>query len=166
MKQLRAPHLAEAIRYAEETEADSGIEELQRLAARRFLDDLRSGRWDLRPGLAEFVIETMTGLFCFSQGERLDGTPLRGKPFELMPWHTFTIYNTCAFFLPGTQIRRFTEADLFAPRKTVKTTFGEGLRALVPEKRRQGEDGRRIPEAGHGGLRLADLQLQGSRLSC
>ena len=131
MKQLRAPHLAEAIRYAEETEADSGIEELQRLAARRFLDDLRSGRWDLRPGLAEFVIETMTGLFCFSQGERLDGTPLRGKPFELMPWHTFTIYNTCAFFLPGTQIRRFTEADLFAPRKTVKTTFGEGLQTAL-----------------------------------
>ena len=131
MSYLRAPHLAEAIRYAEETEADNGIEELQRLAARRFLDDLRSGRWDLRPGLAEFVIETMTGLFCFSQGERLDGTPLRGKPFELMPWHTFTIYNVCAFFLPGTQIRRFTEADLFAPRKTVKTTFGEGLQTAL-----------------------------------
>ena len=127
----RAPHLAEAIRYAEETEADSGIEVLQRLAARRFLDDLRSDRWDFRPGLAEFVIETMTGLFCFSQGERLDGTPLRGKPFELMPWHTFTIYNACAFFLPGTQIRRFTEADLFAPRKTVKTTFGEGLQTAL-----------------------------------
>ena len=127
----RAPHLAEAIRYAEATEADAGIEELQRLAARRFLDDLRGGRWDFRPGLAEFVIETMTGLFCFSQGERLDGTPLRGRPFELMPWHVFTIYNVCGFFLPGTQIRRFTEADLFAPRKTVKTTFGEGLQTAM-----------------------------------
>ena len=131
MKQLRAPHLAAAIRYAEETEADSGIEELQRLSARRFLDDLRSDRWDFRPGLAEFVIETMTGLFCFSQGERLDGTPLRGQPFELMPWHIFTIYNVAGFYLPGTTIRRFAEADLFAPRKTVKTTFGEGLQTSL-----------------------------------
>lgn len=130
-KAPRAPHLAAAIRYAEETEADSGLEELQRIAARRFLDDLRGGRFDFRPGLAEFVIETMTGLFCFSQGERLDGTPLRGQPFELMPWHLFTIYNVCGFFLPGTQVRRFAEADLFAPRKTVKTTFGEGLQTSL-----------------------------------
>ena len=131
MRQLRAPHLAAAIRYAEETEADSGIEELQRMGARRFLDDLRGGRFDFRPGLAEFVIETMTGLFCFSQGERLDGTPLRGQPFELMPWHIFTIYNVAGFYLPGTTIRRFAEADLFAPRKTVKTTFGEGLQTSL-----------------------------------
>ena len=130
-KAPRAPHLAAAIRYAEETEADSGLEELQRIAARRFLDDLRGGRFDFRPGLAEFVIETMTGLFCFSQGERLDGTPLRGQPFELMPWHLFTIYNVCGFFMPGTQVRRFAEADLFAPRKTVKTTFGEGLQTSL-----------------------------------
>ena len=127
----RAPHLAAAIRYAEETEADEDLELMQRLGARRFLDDLRGGRFDFRPGLAEFVIETMTGLFSFSQGERLDGSPLRGQPFELMPWHLFTIYNVCGFFLPGTQVRRFQEADLFAPRKTVKTTFGEGLQTAL-----------------------------------
>ena len=136
---IRAPHFAEVLCYAQETEADSGIEELQRLSARRFLDDLRSRRWDFDPTLPEFIIETMTGLFCFAQGERIDGTPLRGQPLELMPWHLFTIYNVAGFQMPGTTVRRYTEADLFAPRKSVKTTFGEGMQtALALWYRRSG----------------------------
>ena len=126
-----AIHFPAVLDYAMRTEADPGVEECQRLAARRFLDDLRSERWDFRPQLAEFCIALMTGLFMFSQGERMDGTPLRGAPFELMPWHLFVTYNVCGFFLPGTQVRRFTEADLFAPRKTVKTTFGEALQTAL-----------------------------------
>ena len=126
-----APHLRQVITWAAKTAADPGIEELQRLGARRFLDDLESGRWDFRPQLPEFVIDLVTGLFCFSQGERLDGHPLRGEPFELMPWHLFTIYNVCGFFNKGTQIRRFTEANIFAPRKTVKTTFGEAMQTAL-----------------------------------
>ena len=117
--------------YAMTTADSQAVEECQRLAARRFLTDLKSGRWDFSTALPEFLIDIITGLFCFSQGERLDGTPLRGQPFELMPWHLFTVYNVGGFFLPGTQIRRFTEADLFAPRKTVKTTFGEGLQTAL-----------------------------------
>ena len=128
---IQAPHLPEVMEYAMTTAEDSGVEEMQRLAARRFLGDLRSGRWDFRPALAEFVIEIATGLFCFSQGERMDGTPLRGEPFELMPWHLFTIYNVCGFYEKGSAVRRFTEADLFAPRKTVKTTFGEALQTSL-----------------------------------
>ena len=126
-----ALHLRQVITWAAKTTADPGIEELQRLGASRFLSDLESGRWDFRPQLAEFVIDLITGLFCFSQGERLDGHPLRGEPFELMPWHLFVIYNVCAFYVPGTQIRRFTEANIFAPRKTVKTTFGEALQTAL-----------------------------------
>ena len=122
-----APHFDIALRYARDTWDDHGIEELQRLGARRFLDDLDSGRWDFKAALPEFCISIMTGLFTFAQAERLDGTPLRGKPFELMPWHVFTTYNVCGFYLPGTQIRRFTEANLMLPRKSVKTTFGRGL---------------------------------------
>ena len=132
MKQLSpAPHFKQAMDYAVRTEADSGVEELQRLAARRFLDDLRSDRWDFRPALPEFCIEIITGLFCFAQGETIDGRPLRGEPMELMPWHLFTIYNAAGFYLKGTNVRRFTEADLFAPRKTVKTTFGEGFQTAL-----------------------------------
>lgn len=122
-----APHFEEAWRFARDTWDDHGIEELQRLGCKRFLDDLESGRWDFRPGLAEFVIEMQTGLFSFSQGERLDGTPLRGAPFELMPWHIYCDYAICGFFEPGTDLRRFTEADIFAPRKTVKTVWGTSL---------------------------------------
>ena len=132
-------HLQAVMDYARETADSQHVEELQRLAARRFLQDLKSGRWDFRPGLPEFLIDTVQGLFCFSQGERLNGTPLRGQPMELMPWHLFSFYNIGGFFYPGTDIRRFTEADWFAPRKTVKTTAGEGLQAaLVMYYRRSG----------------------------
>lgn len=122
-----APHFEEAWRYARDTWDDHGIEELQRLGCRRFLDDLESGRWDFRPALPEFVIEMQTGLFAFSQGERLNGQPLRGQPFELMPWHLYCDYAICGFYEPGTELRRFTEADIFSPRKTVKTVWGSSL---------------------------------------
>ena len=127
----RAPHLEDALRYARDTCDDHGIEELQRLGARRFLDDLDSGRWDFRTALPEFCLELMTGLFAFSQGERMDGTPLRGQPLELMPWHVCATYNITGFFMPGTDVLRFTEADVFAPRKSVKTTWAEALQTCL-----------------------------------
>ena len=127
----KAPHLEQVLRYARQIVDDDGIEELQRLGCRRFLDDLDSGRWDFRPALPEFCLEIMTGLFSFAQGERMDGTPLRGQPLELMPWHVYCTYAICGFYLPGTQIRRFTEADIFAPRKTVKTTWAEALQTSM-----------------------------------
>ena len=126
-----APHFPAVLDYATRTAEDQGVEELQRLGAQRFLRDLRDPKWSFRPALPEFCIEIITGLFCFAQGERIDGTPLRGHPMELMPWHLFCIYNVCGFYQAGTDIRRFTEADLFAPRKTVKTTFGEGLQTAM-----------------------------------
>ena len=116
-----APHLAEVLKWAQDVYDDHGIEEMQRLGCRRFLDDLDSGHWDFSPALPEWCIEIMTGLFCFDVGETLDGRPLRGEPLQLMPWHLFVIYNVAGFYLPGTQIRRFTEADIFAPRKSGKT---------------------------------------------
>lgn len=135
----RAPHLDEALRYARDTTDDAGICELTRLSCRRFLDDLDSGQWDFKTTLPEWCIEIMTGLFSFAQGERLDGSPLRGEPLELMPWHVFCTYAITGFFQPGTDIRRFTEADIFAPRKTVKTTWSEGLQtALAMWYRRSG----------------------------
>lgn len=126
-----APHFPAVMEYARKTAKDPNVEEMQQLGARRFLNDLDSNRWDFRPALPEFVIQIITGLFSFSQGERMDGTPLRDEPMELMPWHLFCIYNVCGFYLKRSQIRRFTEADWFAPRKTVKTTAGEGLQTAL-----------------------------------
>lgn len=122
-----APHLETALRYARDTWDDKTLCEETRLSCRRFLDDLESGAWDFRTELAEWCIQLMETVFAFPQGELLDGTPLRGKPFTLMPWHIFCIYNICGFFLPGKDIRRYSEAAIFAPRKTVKTLFATGL---------------------------------------
>ena len=128
---MKAPHLEQVLRYARDVADDPGIEELQRLGCRRFLDDLDSGRWDFRPALPEFCLEIMTGLFSFAQGERLDGSPLRGAPLELMPWHVYATYAICGFYEKGTELRRFTEADIFAPRKTVKTIWAEALQTSM-----------------------------------
>lgn len=126
-----APHFQLALDYAKKISEDPGQHELMRLGCRRFLDDLESPKYDFRPALAEFCIELMTGLFAFSQGERMDGTPLRGVPFELMPWHLYCTYAICGFYWAGTDLRRFTEADIFAPRKTVKTTWAEALQTCL-----------------------------------
>ena len=123
----RAPHEAEIQTWAEATEADSGLSEWTRLSARRYLDDRLSRRWDFRPALAEWCIATIEGLFTLPQGEDMFGRPLRGTPFVLQPWHKFAIYNICGFYMPGTEIRRFSEAGWFCPRKTVKTTAGDAL---------------------------------------
>ena len=126
-----APHFQLVLDYAKKISEDPSQHELMRLGCRRFLDDLESPKYDFRPALAEFCIELMTGLFTFSQGERMDGTPLRGVPFELMPWHLYCTYAICGFYWAGTDLRRFTEADIFAPRKTVKTTWAEALQTCL-----------------------------------
>lgn len=78
-----APHFKLALDYAEHVVNDPDAHELTKLGCQRFLDDLENELYDFRPALPEFCIEMMQGLFCFSQGERIDGTPLRGVPFEL-----------------------------------------------------------------------------------
>ena len=94
-----------------------------RAAARRFLNDLDSGRWDWRPEEAEFVVMTIESLFCHQKGEAIDGRPLRGTPFLLQDWQKFCLYNIFGFYLPDTMIRRFLEAFEMLPRKSGKTPF-------------------------------------------
>lgn len=64
---------------------------------------------------------------CHQQGEALDGSPLRGKPFVLEPFEKFIIYNLIGFKLAGTDIVRFHEALIFIPRKNGKTGFAAAL---------------------------------------
>ena len=106
---------------------DDGINEWTRLACKRYIDDRKDPRWSFRPALPEFCIELIEGLFTLDQGEDVDGHPLRGQPFKLQPWHIFSTYNIAGFYWPGTDLRRFTEAGAFAPRKTVKTKWGVAL---------------------------------------
>lgn len=99
----------------------------QKQACERFLRDLKDPRWDFDPTDAEFCIRIIEKTFVHSQGEALDGTSMRGKPFLLQPFHKFIIYNLVGFRNAGTKIRRFHEAVIFIPRKNVKTTFAAAL---------------------------------------
>lgn len=108
-------------------------------ACRRFLDDLRDSRWDFRIDDAEFVIRVIEHTFRHAQGEKLDGTPLRGLPFLLEPFHKFIVYNLLGFFQKETSIRRFKEAFIYIPRKNIKTSFAAALSwALGLLERRSG----------------------------
>lgn len=96
-------------------------------ACERFLKDLKNPKYDFEPSQAEFVIGIIENTICHQQGEKLDGTPLRGEPFLLMPFHKFIIYNLLGFKHKGTKINRFHEAIIFIPRKNVKTSFAGAL---------------------------------------
>ena len=93
----------------------------------RFLRDLKNPAYDFNPKDAEFVIGIIEKTFVHAQGERLDGTPLRGEPFLLEPFHKYQVYNLLGFFHKDTEIRRFKEAFIYIPRKNIKTSFAAAL---------------------------------------
>lgn len=96
-------------------------------AVDRFFADLESDEYDFETKGPEFCIQIIEKTLCHQQGEKLDGTPLRGKPFLLEPFHKFIIYNLLGFKLKGTDVVRFHEALIFIPRKNIKTSFAASL---------------------------------------
>lgn len=98
-----------------------------RQAVNRFFADLESDEYDFETKGPEFCIQIIEKTLCHQQGEKLDGTPLRGKPFLLEPFHKFIIYNLLGFKLKGTDVVRFHEALIFIPRKNIKTSFAASL---------------------------------------
>ena len=101
-------------------------EELKQ-AVDRFFQDLNNPDYELNHKDPEFCIQVIEKTICHQQGERLDGTPLRGTPFLLEPFHKFIIYNLVGFRLKGTNILRFHEALIYIPRKNIKTSFAASL---------------------------------------
>lgn len=93
----------------------------------RFLRDLENPIYEFNPRDAEFVIGIIEKTFVHMQGELLDGTPLRGEPFLLEPFHKYQVYNLLGFFHKDTEIRRFKEAFIYIPRKNIKTSFAAAL---------------------------------------
>lgn len=93
----------------------------------RFLDDLKSKKWDFKFHDAEFVIKIIENTICHQQGENLEGVPLRDMPFKLDIYHKFIIYNLLGFYNKGTEVKRFHEAFIYIPRKNVKTSFAGAL---------------------------------------
>ena len=81
-----------------------------RQAVERFYRDLENPAYSMDYTAPEFCIQIIEKTFCHQQGEARDGTPLRGEPFLLEPFHKFIIYNLLGFKLTGTKICRYHEA--------------------------------------------------------
>lgn len=96
-------------------------------AVERFFRDLENPDYWMDYKAPEFCIQIIEKTLCHQQGERLDGTPLRGEQFLLEPFHKFIIYNLVGFKLKGTDIVRYHEALIYIPRKNIKTSFAAAL---------------------------------------
>lgn len=96
-------------------------------AVDRFFRDLENPDYWMDYKAPEFCIQIIEKTLCHQQGESLDGTPMRGKPFTLQPFHKFCIYNLAGFKLKDTQIVKYHEALIYIPRKNSKSTFAAAL---------------------------------------
>ena len=96
-------------------------------AVDRFFRDLENPEYVIDCKGAEFCIQIIEKTLCHQQGERIDGTPLRGTPFLLETFHKFIIYNLLGFKISKTGTVRFHEALIFIPRKNIKTSFAAAL---------------------------------------
>ena len=125
---VQGKYWADAVGYAERVRSGKRkacIEEKQ--AVERFFKDLENPAYYIDTKAPDFCIGLIESTLCHRQGESLDGTPMRGKPFKLMPFHKFIIYNLLGFKLTGTNIVRYHEALIFIPRKNIKTSFAASL---------------------------------------
>lgn len=93
----------------------------------RFLKMLEDDRYELRPSEPEIIIKLIEKTIKHRQGEQLDGTPMRDRPFLLQPWHKYIIYNIVGFWHKGTNILKHHECFIYIPRKNTKTTFAISL---------------------------------------
>ena len=96
-------------------------------AVDRFFRDLENPEYEIKKEGPEFCIQIIEKTLCHQQGEKIDGTPLRGTPFLLQPWQKFIIYNLVGFKLKGTDILRFHESLIYVPRKNGKSSFAAAL---------------------------------------
>lgn len=128
MHPSKAKNWSAVIQYAESIRDGKKVAcpELQQ-AVDRFFRDLENPEYEMTYRDPEFCIQIIEKTICHQQGERLDGTPLRGEPFLLEPFHKFIIYNLVGFKHKGTEILRFHEALIFIPRKNIKTSFAAAL---------------------------------------
>lgn len=97
------------------------------LAAERFIRMLESDQYDVRPRDADFVVGIIERVLVHRQGEKLDGTPLRGTPLLLEPWQKFVVYGLLIFYKKGTNERLVKEGMIFIPRKNGKTMLVSAL---------------------------------------
>lgn len=123
-----APNWPEVLEYAERIrDGKKAACPETKQAIERFFRDLDNPAYEISADGPEFCIQIIEKTLKNEKGELIDGTPLRGKPFELMDYHKFIIYNLLGFVHKGTTNVRFHESLIFIPRKNIKTTFAAAL---------------------------------------
>lgn len=128
MNNIKGKNWSTVIEYAESIRDGRKVacKELKQ-AVDRFFKDLENDEFEVNPKAPEFCIAIIEKTIKHQQGEKIDGTPLRGKPFMLEPFHKFIIYNLVGFYHKGTDVVRFHEALIYIPRKNIKTSFAASL---------------------------------------
>ena len=128
MKRDKGKHWKVALGYAEGIRGGKIVANIERKqCVERFFRDLENPDYEMDSKGPEFCIGIIEKTLCHQQGEALDGTPMRGKPFILQPWQIFVIYNLIGFKIKGTDIVKYHEALIFIPRKNSKTSFAAAL---------------------------------------
>ena len=92
-------------------------------ACKRFFNDLDRKDLELRTKDPDIVINLIESTIVLQQGEDMNGLPMLGKPFLLLPWMKFVVYNLLGFYKKGTHERRYKEAFIMVARKNSKTCF-------------------------------------------
>ena len=140
LKKIDGKYWKDVLRYAEGIRSGKIIANEERVqAVERFFKDLENPDYYINPKGPDFCIQIIEKTICHQQGEKLDGTPLRGTPFFLEPFHKFIIYNVLGFMYAGTEIVRYHEALIYIPRKNIKTSFAAAFAwALALWYRRSG----------------------------
>lgn len=128
MNQVKGKNWTDVINYAKSIREGEKVacKELQQ-AVERFFQDLENPDYWMDSKAPEFCIQIIEKTLCHQQGEKLDGTPLRGIQFKLEPYQKFIIYNLVGFKLAGTDIVKYHEALIFIPRKNGKTGLAAAL---------------------------------------
>ena len=125
---IRGKYVLEVMQYARGCVDGSIIAGEDRvLACQRFLEFIERDDLDVRTHDADFVIGIIETTYHHRQGEALDGSPMRGKPYLLEPWQKFCVYGMLIFFRKGTNECLVHEAFIFIPRKNSKTLFASAL---------------------------------------
>lgn len=140
LKKINGKYWKDVLQYAEGIRSGKIIANEERIqAVERFFKDLENPDYYINPKGPDFCIQIIEKTICHQQGEKLDGTPLRGTPFFLEPFHKFIIYNVLGFMHTGTEIVRYHEALIYIPRKNIKTSFAAAFAwALALWYRRSG----------------------------
>lgn len=121
MQNLKGKNWPSVLKYAENIRDGKKIACIElKQAVDRFFSDLENPNYWMDCKAAEFCIQIIEKTMCHQQGEKIDGTPLRGKPFVMEDYQKFILYNLVGFKLKDTDILKYHEALIYVPRKNGK----------------------------------------------